>query len=680
MTHIKAVDYAAGKALFESNDKLVVVDINERDVIEVADDLNAITASAWLKVSTDFEHPAVWSELAEAAVTQLDVQETEIAPIERRFKIPNSVKVEAQQALDWTTQFERGTSAIGQKFAIKLLTDTYATASDVARMDRYFNRTTRHALNSGWNPGQQGYPTDERIRFAMRGGEAAKAWVSRITTKHGVTAGGQDNDKPHTYSEDADLPESCIECGHQESAPLHSSIVASAFDYDGSCEYFGRGINPDTTEVDALLVLQPDGSWAIRENNDWTPTDAPNEDEIIIMLDEESAYKLADIIDDAAPDNPDILPFELASLNPHETALAAIAEDDEDWEMVQRVFDIYDSQERSVNAKKQGRASGGRFGSTPDSVGNENAGAAKARLPQPLPLIPDVAARIAEYLEANGAAAPVPEAAPVAEKPVQASATTLDLNSDYINSIIDTYSGTTIEFVGEEQPARAAPAQPAAEQAAPRPLYMAIVDKVDTEAVLDVVSLMPGNPPVMWKRDAGAWVQAPDILAALQGTQPPPVVELTDDAILADVLLQVDESTGGAEDAEEAEPAPGTTTQAPDGSSGANPDANPDQHPVAAASTRDSFPMWGPHGELLNLAELAEGGLDRNRGGAEELRKYWTRGKGGLKIRWNTPGDMTRCMRYLSKYLKGREAGYCALRHREMTGRWPSERDSEGNL
>lgn len=90
---------------------------------------------------------------------------------------------------------------------------------------------------------------------------------------------------------------------------------------------------------------------------------------------------------------------------------------------------------------------------------------------------------------------------------------------------------------------------------------------------------------------------------------------------------------------------------------------------------------WSPEEELVALlsdegcqeAMTAAGGADRNRGGAEELRRYWTVGKGGMKIRWNTPGDWTRCVRNLSKYLGNRAKGYCALRHHEMTGQWTGE-------
>lgn len=65
--------------------------------------------------------------------------------------------------------------------------------------------------------------------------------------------------------------------------------------------------------------------------------------------------------------------------------------------------------------------------------------------------------------------------------------------------------------------------------------------------------------------------------------------------------------------------------------------------------------------------------IDKNRGNAERLRRYWTKGKGAAKIRWNTGGDWKRCVRYLSKYLGPRAKGYCALRHKEVTGLWTGD-------
>jgi hypothetical protein len=80
----------------------------------------------------------------------------------------------------------------------------------------------------------------------------------------------------------------------------------------------------------------------------------------------------------------------------------------------------------------------------------------------------------------------------------------------------------------------------------------------------------------------------------------------------------------------------------------------------------------------IEASIVAAGGLDRNRGNAEELRQYWTRGKGAAKIRWGTPGDWTRCVRQLSKYMGPRAKGYCQLRHKEATGVYTGSRLNPG--
>lgn len=101
---------------------------------------------------------------------------------------------------------------------------------------------------------------------------------------------------------------------------------------------------------------------------------------------------------------------------------------------------------------------------------------------------------------------------------------------------------------------------------------------------------------------------------------------------------------------------------------------------------------WEPEEEIViilsdpealdaeEFALIAAGGLDRNRGNAEELRRYWTTGKGGLKIRWGAKGDWTRCVRHLKKYMGPRAKGYCALRHKEMNHMWPGDRRNQTSI
>ena len=176
------------------------------------------------------------------------------------------------------------------------------------------------------------------------------------------------------------------------------------------------------------------------------------------------------------------------------------------------------------------------------------------------------------------------------------------------------------------------------------PLYMAIVAADDPRAVMELVSLVPATStslePATFKRLNGEWVADEKILRDLNSPTPPPVIVL-DDPTLEDVLKQVDGDAALT---------------------------------AALEQMRDAMlmPLWGSRGEIVAL--VSAGGLDRNRGNAEKLRRYWLYGKGAAKIRWNTPGDWTRCVRYLAKYMGPRAKGYCALRHKEATGLWTGDK------
>jgi hypothetical protein len=168
------------------------------------------------------------------------------------------------------------------------------------------------------------------------------------------------------------------------------------------------------------------------------------------------------------------------------------------------------------------------------------------------------------------------------------------------------------------------------------PMYLALVSPDDPAAVMDLISIVPAGTkstaPTVFKRNGGKWEPDPQILSDLTSATPPPVVPLHGD-VYAEVLQQVDQGSEKKASAQEDE----------------------DQEPLAAA-----------------------GGLDRNRGKAEKLRRYWLYGRGSLKIRWNTPGDWTRCYQNLAKYMGPRAKGYCSLRHKEATGVWPGSKLNVG--
>jgi hypothetical protein len=180
-----------------------------------------------------------------------------------------------------------------------------------------------------------------------------------------------------------------------------------------------------------------------------------------------------------------------------------------------------------------------------------------------------------------------------------------------------------------------------------QPLFFAIVSQDDPGAVLELVSLVPASStstdPMTYIRKDSKWMREEAILADLNSPTPPPVVPL-DGESLKSVIEQVDGIV-----------------------------------PVVSSGYSDSdiiTVLWGANGNVMVMT--AAGGADRNRGNAETLRRYWTVGKGALKIRWNTPGDWTRCYRNLKKYMGPRAKGYCSLRHHEVTGMWPGDKNNPG--
>jgi hypothetical protein len=65
----------------------------------------------------------------------------------------------------------------------------------------------------------------------------------------------------------------------------------------------------------------------------------------------------------------------------------------------------------------------------------------------------------------------------------------------------------------------------------------------------------------------------------------------------------------------------------------------------------------------------------------QRLRDYWTKGEGAAKIRWGTPGDLTRCHKYLVKYVGPMWAwSTCNNLHKVATGKFNEGHGRRGSL
>ena len=224
------------------------------------------------------------------------------------------------------------------------------------------------------------------------------------------------------------------------------------------------------------------------------------------------------------------------------------------------------------------------------------------------------------------------------EKPFPAlEVLSLDIAQDLADAVLAGAGGLVRRFywpLAFLPPTGLLAATPGLEKAAPAAddegTVFAVVDELDTGAILALIRLKPG--PELEKYDKGQWTPDNDLLVQLQGVKPPPLVELTPDQV-TDVLGQID--AGG-----------------PDGK---------DKGKTAAGLVADAPLTVSPDPR------------------AEKLRRYWASGEGAAKIRWGTPGDWKRCYRHLSKFMGTRAKGYCNNLHRRVTGVWTGDKANVGS-
>ena len=175
---------------------------------------------------------------------------------------------------------------------------------------------------------------------------------------------------------------------------------------------------------------------------------------------------------------------------------------------------------------------------------------------------------------------------------------------------------------------------------------VAVVDELDKSAVLELLAVAPG--PVVYRRNDGSWNEDAGWLTQLRGVTPPPLVEL-EPTVASGVAEQVDESTKG------------------------EPFVPLGKKPVAASAWAEEHQRKADEVAIRLALVAASKAVAKAKGhamGAENLKEYWTTGKGGLtKIRWGTPGSWRRCHRHLLKYLGPRAAGFCTNLGSRMGGK-----------
>ena len=694
-------------ALFSDGVKAVTIDLSLNLVSQVGSSDELSLSTEWIAsdetISDDVQ------ALAEAALRYLEKPIT--ASADRMYTIPGGVQREAKKALEWRKEHKRGGTPVGLNTARTLAKGGQIGIRKVRHIAKYFPRHEVDKKGKGWDPGEDGYPSNGKIAWALWGGDPAWRWARAIVEredKKAKTASGYNNAYEVDHITEAQSPSYSVD--------MDAFKMAHELDPNVGPEFMAR-VRMDNSGIDRLYKIDIDGQVSLWDGSGWDDMgsvygdvytyDSELDDlsdtveKTHVMIDPESAVVISAFMQERP-----FQPVKLEEIDPEEAELVAYGLAEEDFETIDRVIIAagesptntdgnYTPEERSKIAQSQPRDKNGLFvkvgsrvvvggdkargSGTLESIdydknkvnvrldsGKTIAVASKftqgedtvdgpmavpkpsaplnlsgilgeprttrkalARIPGTLPALDDAA--ISELMnnwdswvsKQRSQYKYHSDTDPDIKKVTKGKQTTAPGLNKYDKKYIDdTYGPVT--SAGDKKSL-----DPETSDIGPK--YLAIVSPEDKEAVMDIAAIVPetaeSTSPVVYARKEGKWVRDDQILMDLKSSTPPPVVELDDKEVLDDVLKQADDAT-------------------------------------VQASAYEFDRFW--YGVVEPL--LAKGGLDRNRGGAENLRRYWTRGKGALKIRWGTPGDWTRCVRQLSKYMGPRAKGYCQLRHKEVTG------------
>lgn len=666
-----------GLALFSTPEHSVVVDTEFGLVVEAGDTDALLSSRSWIPTGEKFDENI--GDLVELSISNLKSRSLVASSNARLYTIPAGVKAEAKKALEWHKENHRGGTPVGLNTAHILANESQIGLEKVRHIAKYFPRHEVDKKGKGYQPGEDGFPSNGRIAWALWGGDAGRKWASTIVEredKKAVTADGsqiinlpgQNTPDLNDFIDSYEQPETVMP-EFLARVCLDGSGIDRLYkiDLDG-CTYVWDGSGWDNLENENSTVWDIDNT--LDDGNDNLPTVSH------ILIDPDSAI----IIGARLNTNP-FKNVSVGDIDADEAELASFAISDIDWDFIDSaiiadasspvangsapapepsnvsdinmdgIFDQNPSQQEKPDIKLNDET-------TPpmdaDSVHNvlsnfpmwvhaERKSGVKSKPAKGVhhPLVHKWVAK------ANGLDMPIqpthnPEYNPVGAQPVVADG----------GAPSPATVKQQLDSKKDSAPANASSVSPKTSDV--QPLYFAIVSPDDPRAVMNLVSVVPAsssNPqPMVYTRKDGKWIRDPKTLADLKSATPPPVVPL-DPNVLQDVLKQVDGIQASA----------------------------------LFSYDHALMVMFGPRVNVMETVGnkffsdidenfsgtalvAAKGGFDKNRGQAEKLRRYWTFGRGGAKIRWGEPGDWSRCVRHLSKFLGVRAKGYCQLRHHDALG------------
>ncbi len=300
----------------------------------------------------------------------------------RLYTIPGGVQAEAKKALAWRKEHKRGGTPVGLNTARTLARGGQIGIEKVRHIAKYFPRHEVDKKGKGWAPGEDKFPSNGRIAWALWGGDAGQRWASAIVErenkKKATTAGGG----AYGFVD------------QEEPDELDAFKMAHELDPYLGPEFMAR-VRLDNSGIDRLYKVEVDGQVYLWDGSGWdnmghVDGDVYSYDKALDELGDmvEKTHVIIDpssaIIISAFLQERPFQPVTLDEIDPEETALMQEGIFDEDFATIDMVMTAageapapasapkekegltdadgnFTPEERSELAKKQPRDAGGLF-------------------------------------------------------------------------------------------------------------------------------------------------------------------------------------------------------------------------------------------------------------------------------------------------------------------------------
>ncbi len=109
------------------------------------------------------------------------------------YKPNDGMVTEARRGLEWRREFGRGGTEVGIARARDIVNGRNLSEDTVKRMYSFFARHEVDKQAEGFRPGEDGYPSNGRIAWALWGGDSGFSWSKKIAEK--LDGKGEDMDR-----------------------------------------------------------------------------------------------------------------------------------------------------------------------------------------------------------------------------------------------------------------------------------------------------------------------------------------------------------------------------------------------------------------------------------------------------------------------------------------------------